>query len=433
MRIKNKKKSTAQQGQGRNKPCDNKTFARSFAGLLTPLIPKNQNEPDISTKQGAPLAHLEYNKELSLKNKGLALFWQKNNLPETPEAIIASPRPRHYRTTSKRKTVLRGSKMFFIFGKKLRPNQRDPFQESILEPIEHTRIFSFLQKRLSEPAFKLLAGHLNYIIIRGNYDERAVIFNVDTLNGPLVRKIKIISKQLQNFPDKITAAYIFPDPTCSDYYLENRRPADLLNFKKLFGKTNLTVCFDKYRLNYHPTSFSQVNESMVPIMLNMAHELLSAASSKKLLDLYCGYGLFSHFLAPYFKNVVGIDAEGPSIRSAITNIKLNKKSRNTKFIAHRITGKIDSFLPPPATPETIILDPPRQGPHPDVIASLAHRNPAQVLHIFCGVDQIPMALKEWHDNGYHPHRIVPLDMFPGTANLEILILLQRYDNDDMRK
>ncbi len=402
-----------------------KTGRRTFTDFVIPLIPKpEESGAKITSLQGALLAHLQYTNELALKNKALRLFWRHNRLPGTPESALASPRPRNYRTTSKRKTVLHKTNLYFIFGKKLHPSQKTPFQESPLEPLEHTTIYNFLQKELSGTKFKLLANHLNYIVIRGSYKERAVIFNIDTLNGPLIHKIKIIANKLRNLTEKIIAAYIYPDPSHSDYYLENRRPANLLNFKKLFGKANLTVSYNGCRLNYHPTSFSQVNESIVPIMLNKTREMLAPDSGERLLDLYCGYGLFSHFLASDYKKVLGIDAEGPSIRSAIANSKINSASSHTRFIAHKITDHLNQVLPPSAMPETIILDPPRQGPQKNVVSMLCRRKPQQVLHIFCGVDQIPSALQEWRDNGYRPCRVVPLDMFPGTANLEILILLQ---------
>ena len=426
MRTKQYKLSANKVSKTQIKYIDKKLPPAEFANLLIPLIPKSQEQlAKVTTLQGAPLGHLEYPKELDIKNHALALFWQRKNLSGKPESVIASPRSRNYRTTSKRKTVLRGSTLYFIFGKKLRPTQAAPFQESPLEPVEHTHIFSFLQSKLSEPAFKMLAGHLNYLIIRGNYDERAVIFNVDTLNGPLVHKIKIIAKHLQSLAENVVAAYIYLDPSHSDYYLESRRPTDPVSFKKLFGKTNLSVKYANCRLNFHPTSFSQINESMVPVMLNKAHELLSPTPEMRLLDLYCGYGLFSHFFAADYKQVIGIDAEGAAIRSAIANSKINSASRNTRFIPNRIAESLASVLPAVTIPETIILDPPRQGPKDNVISSLSFRNPKQVLHVFCGVDQIPSSLREWQDNGYLPIRIVPLDMFPGSANLEILILLQR--------
>ena len=262
------------------------------------------------------------------------------------------------------------------------------------------------------------------MIIRGNYTEQAVIFNVDALNGPIVRKLKMLAEHLQKLNTTVTAAYIYLDPSKSDYYLEERQPANLLNFKKIFGKGHLSVSHLDNRYSFHPTSFSQVNESMVPIMLEVTNELLTPSFDEDLLDLYCGYGLFSHNMAAGYGNVLGIDAEGPSIRSAMLNKKMNKFSGKTRFQAARITDISIEKIRPPAANETILLDPPRKGPAEGVIASLCKRSPQKVLHIFCGVSQIPESIKQWYNNGYTIDRIVPLDMFSGSANLEILILFK---------
>lgn len=410
---------------GKNKPFrTGKTEAVTFAGLLKPLTPAPISPQAAVNQYSSPLAHLDYEQELTIKNQGLALFWQQYQLPGTPEPIIASPRRRRYRTTSKRKTVLKGNRLFLLFNDRALRSQKKPFLVSPLEPQGHGRIYEFLQKKISEPPFKLVAAHLNYLIIRGSYEEHAVIFNVDTLNGSLVRKLKIIADHLQKFYPKVTAAYIYPAAD-SEYYLEERQPADLLHFKKLFGKADLVASHHPCRYFYHPTSFSQVNESMVPKMLAMATEMLAPQPREQLLDLYCGYGLFSHFLAPQYKQVLGIDSEGPSIRAAISNKKVNPGSRNSRFLARKITEKSVQEIPFPThqAVESILLDPPRMGPMAGVIAALAQRNPHRVLHIHCGVDQIPASVEQWQQNGYQVDRIVPLDMFPGSANLEVLILL----------
>ncbi len=404
-----------------------KPAAVTFAGLLRPLINKPARPQAPVTLQSSPLAHLDYQEELKIKNQALALFWKHFRLPGKPEPIIASPKPRSYRTTSKRKTIFKGNTLYLLFNDRALRSQKKPFVESPLEPREHGRIFEFLQQKISEPAFKLVAGHLNYLIIRGNYTERAVIFNVDTLNGPLVRKLKLLAGHLQKLPETVSSAYIYPDPSCSEYYLEEGQPSDILQFKKLFGKTDLNVSHHGRRYSYHPTSFSQVNEAMVPAMLDMAQTLLEPDPTGTLLDLYCGYGLFSHFLAPGYKQVVGIDAEGPSIRAAISNKKSNPASKKARFLSRRITARSVAKIPLPDDlgAETILLDPPRQGPQEGVIAALSRREPQKVLHIHCGLDQIPDSLRQWKQYGYKVQRIVVLDMFPGTAGLEVLILLSR--------
>lgn len=397
----------------------------TFAGILRNLTPQPSRPVNRVTLQAAPISHLPYDDELKLKDAALSRFWTNKGLPLSPESVIPSPRPRGYRTTSKRRTFIRGAQLYLSFGDKLSRLQKKPFLESPLEPPEHTRTYLFLQKKLSEPTYKLVASHLNYLIIRGNYKEIAVIFNIRKMNGPLVRKLKMLGEHLQKMSAPVTAAFAYLDPTGSDYYFERRRPDDKMQFKKLFGSAHLEVQQGKCRFHYHPTSFSQVNESVVPKMLEKTRELLDPSQNERLVDLYCGYGLFSHFLAPDYQQVTGIDAEGPSIRAAQTNIRLNKTSRKCRFLARRITPKaINDLLPLTTAPLALILDPPRLGPQRGVIEEIIARQPGKILHIFCGVDQIPDSLGEWQANGYQVEKIVPLDMFPGTANLEILILMR---------
>jgi len=164
---------------------------------------------------------------------------------------------------------------------------------------------------------------------------------------------------------------------------------------------------------------------MVPVMLDKVLDLLSPATGDTLLDLYCGYGLFSHFLATSYRQVLGVDSEGPSIGAATENSRLNKNGGSPKFLARRITAKLfEQEIQALFSSGTVLLDPPRQGPQNGVIPAISQYGPQKVLHVFCGVDQIPASLKEWQVNGYQVRHVVPLDMFPGTANLEILILLE---------
>ncbi len=395
-----------------------------FTNLVKALTPEVKQTLESKIPYNAPLAVLDYPGELVVKQKALQRFWNQHALPGHPGPLVASPKPRQYRTTSKRKAKLQGGILYLHFGERLPKFQKVPFLPSPLEPAAHTAIYRFLQQRLSQPAFRLVAGHLNYLIIRGNYEKRAVIFNVDEVSGPLIHKLKILAKGLQGLPEEVNAAFVYPDPSHSKYYLESRRPTDILKFKKLFGPNQLSLTIGNTYL-FHPTSFSQVNESIILPMLKVVRKLLKPdADSNRLLDLYCGYGLFSHYLAPDYKEIIGVDAEGPSIRAAAANSRHFKIGGRRRFLARHISAQaLDDLLPPALGAESILLDPPRQGPLAGVISALCRRRPQRAAHIFCGVDQIPASLKEWQGNGYRLKEIVPLDMFPGSANLEVVVLL----------
>jgi len=71
-------------------------------------------------------------------------------------------------------------------------------------------------------------------------------------------------------------------------------------------------------------------------MLAKARELLEPKPDETLLNLYCGYGLFSHFLAPSYKQVLEIDGECPAIRSAIFNKSSIPLQRRPTFWPFRL-------------------------------------------------------------------------------------------------
>lgn len=398
--------------------------AITYAGILKEILKKeNAGRNNAGTE---PLANLDYSKELEIKNKALKDYWKVKNLPGQPLALKPSPKGRFYRTTTKRKVIHKDGKYYFLFGDNDEIPQNYFVNQSLLEPEEHYHIYDFVSQKINTGAYKLLGEKLNYIIIRGNYSEFTVIFNVHTLNAAIVNKLKLMAETLNKAELKIISVFIYLDPTRSEYYLENERPRDVINFKKLFGPDKIFLKFNNKKYSYHPTSFSQVNESMIPIFLNEAKSLLKSADTARLIDLYCGYGLFSLFLAEDFSEVLGIESEGESVNSAIHNSAYAKERKRIKFLPKRITGNNLAQLLPEQTgvDEFYLLDPPRQGLDNGVIKTIASRHPARVLHIFCGIERIKEELQEWEKNHYKVKTITPLDMFPGTPNLEILILLE---------
>ena len=198
-----------------------------FEQAIAHQIPGYTKEAD--SLHGESLAMLDYKDELKVKNDALEEFWDVNRLAGNPQKVIASPMPRGYRTTSKRRVSMRPGNLQF------------DRQESMLEPEEHNKIYDFLFEKLITPAYKPLAYALNWIIIRGTYQYRVVIFNIKKIDASVVRKLKLISEALQASPFHVTAAHAYVDTTESDYYLESKRPTEGLNFKQLYGPREMSL------------------------------------------------------------------------------------------------------------------------------------------------------------------------------------------------
>lgn len=388
----------------------------NFSECVRALMPASTRN-----RAGEFLADMEYGAELELKDRALATFWREHRLPGKPELVQGSPMPRAYRTTTKRRVFWDAGQVTLDFSDLA---VSGACADSVLEPAEHNAIYQLLHEKLSSTAFVALAKALNWIIIRGTYQFRVVVFNVCKMDASVVRKLKQISAYLQASPLKVTAAHVYFDPTRSDYYLEALRPAEGLQFKQLYGPAQLVLDCKDYRLKYPVTGFSQINESMVPLMLERARALLRPEPQHRLLDLYCGYGLFSFGLGKGLRSTVGVEWEGPSIECARESARFMKRG-GMQFIAGRIDATFAATrLPAPDGPEVLLLDPPRKGTDDGVIHALAKRHPERVLHIFCGTDEIPRELALWAAAGYTPVTVEPIDMFPGTPGLETLVLLE---------
>ena len=72
----------------------------AFSRLVAERLPMRPLTPHASRGEG--LVHLDYETEIVIKKDALAAFWREARLPMRPEALVPSPRPRGYRTTTTR-------------------------------------------------------------------------------------------------------------------------------------------------------------------------------------------------------------------------------------------------------------------------------------------------------------------------------------------
>lgn len=369
-----------------------------------------------------PLAGLEYENELELKNRAFEKFLKMHGIKHSPATIAASPKSRNYRTTTKRRVYCNREGIGLGFS---RPVNAGVVAESLLEPKEHQAVYIFLQKVLSDKTFSSLARALNWLIVRGDYERQFLILNFYKMDSSIVRKLKHLSEILQK--EKLTVgAMTYFDPSRSDYYLETERPVKGVHIKHLFGSKLLGLKINDILMRYSPTGFSQVNESILPHMLDLAEKMLCPEENDTLLDLYCGYGLFSHTIGQKCQKVTGVELSTDAVNSAREISKRLKTEQRMKFISEKIDAAfVRDKLHEPRQRELVLLDPPRKGCEPGVISELAKRNPKRVLQIFCGTDAVPGELKLWQKNEYKIKTIQAIDMFPGTPNLETMVLLER--------
>ena len=381
------------------------------------------------------LVPLDYADECRVKTDAVRSFWQVHGLPaHLVPAIVPSPVPRGYRATSKRRVyVSRGGQLRFCMGYGA---EREETLRSALEPESHNEVYAWLRKMLVSPVYRAVGRSLNFIIIRGGSERLTLILNFFHLDAAVMHKTKLLADHVRAELPQVAAMFTFLDETRSEFYLESRA-AGAHPFKKLFGSEYLDLSAAGCKFLYPPSAFSQVNESILDAFLREAKKLLKPGPDSTMIDLFSGYGLFAVALGDTPERVVGMDFNGPAIHAASGNAAHNRPDADIEFIASAVTpSAIENKLPPcPADlygadeeqpeGELFILDPPRSGVRPNVIAAIAKRSPARILNIFCSADEVPNTLRAWKHNGYSPSAVRVFDMFPGSPNVETMVLLEK--------
>lgn len=415
---------------------------KTFSAILESLIPGVRASP---FSKPEPLAGLDYNLELRLKQQALEEFWKLNSLPGHPGLIVPSPMPRLYRSTSKRRVTTSFNKVYFLHpGEKPR---KSPFiSPSILEPQVHEKIFRLVHLRLSRREDEPLAAALNWVIIRDSDRGCVLILNTFRLDRAILRKAKQLTGWILEQCPEVLSVFVLYDPSHSEYYLEAGRektfsgPASTWKgrLRCLAGFPELYVEIEGHRLRFTPLVFSQINRSILPELIKTCRRMLGLEAgifrNIHLVDLYCGYGLLSFGIGSRCGSVTGIELAGPAIESARQNyarlsVKKDKSIPTMRFTEGRITSgmikRVFQEFHKLNRDINVILDPPRQGTEKGVIRAIAGFHPAKILHIFCGTDRIPAETIEWQKAGYRPYQAVVLDLFPGTANIETLTVFSK--------
>jgi tRNA/tmRNA/rRNA uracil-C5-methylase (TrmA/RlmC/RlmD family) len=409
------------------------------------LIPNSANRPlsqgECQTPDGkrCTLCHagrLDYQEELAFKKQAILAWWNELGLSQPLDSIVPSPFGRYFRTVTKRKAFHSGrSTQLGLIGVDAVKKSAYPISVSrcAVEPQNHAVVYRTVQEFLTRREEQEFAESLSYVIVRGDTNEVAVIFNVTDFPRSLQHPINALSRLLTQREPSVKSVFVYSGDERSDYYLgrpaTGTEKASKIALRKIFGFSGLYHTVNGKRLFYSPLSFSQTNHSILNDFVCTVEGMLQLDREDHLLDLYCGYGLFSLTLADRIHSAMGVDIAMESIHEAESNAQ-RLKIMHTRFVKNDITAEaIERLLRRGGAPRghhlKIILDPPRNGTRPGVIEAIATSSAQRIVHIFCNTEIVKQELDIWSAQGYRVDRAVTVDMFPGTNEIETVVALTR--------
>ncbi len=260
---------------------------------------------------------------------------------------------------------------------------------------------------------KTQKGILRHIVVRSTTGGTMAVV---VTNGELPQKEKLI--------DMLKAAV--PDLQSIIHNINDR------DTNVIMGDINKTIWGSAYTLerlckldfSVSAESFLQVNTEQACKLYDIAIDSLEIKPTELAVDLYCGIGTITLMLAKKSAKAIGIEIVDSAIHDAAENAVRNGLS-NVEFICATAESALPKLVASGIRIDALSLDPPRKGVDIKALEAIIQSGVQRITYVSCNPATLARDCKILCSAGYEIRMIQPVDMFPMTAHVETIVLLQR--------
>lgn len=264
-------------------------------------------------------------------------------------------------------------------------------------------------------------GILKYLVARKSFTTKEILVGIVTAQEHIPHP-KDLSKRLHNhITDRIGKSGKYGKLVGIIQNINLRHTSMALGREEnlLWGRPYINESIGKYRFRVGLSTFLQVNPSQTPSLYNLILDEIEKGS--RVIDAYSGIGTISLWLSGVAKEVIGLEENPNSHKTAIEALKNNHIS-NVKFRKGRVSETLPMLLAQDYS--TVVLDPPRSGLGEEVALELANSRIQKIIYVSCD----PISLRDdvrILSKNYYLSSLQPVDMFPKTDHLETVAVLNR--------
>lgn len=192
----------------------------------------------------------------------------------------------------------------------------------------------------------------------------------------------------------------------------------------LRGETTVLDRVGRLETLFPPGAFTQAHARQTARLQELVRAALAdlpAHESLHLVDLYAGVGTFGLALADLVRETTLVEAfVDAADASRASARRLGRQVRVLGVPSEQALGE----MPDDIGPLAVVVDPPRTGLAGVVLRVLALRQPALVAYVSCAPQTMARDLAVLANHGLVAERVTPVDMMPGTDQVEALALLR---------
>ena len=191
-----------------------------------------------------------------------------------------------------------------------------------------------------------------------------------------------------------------------------------------WGEPELIETVNELTFAISPLAFFQTNTSAAGLLYRSVVEMAELGPKDLLLDAYCGAGAIALYAAPQVARVVGVE----SVRDAIWDARANARSNgidNATFLAAAMPQGLALARAAAGGAFTrVIIDPPRGGMDKRSLNGLIALRAPTFIYVSCNPATLARDLQTMTAAGYVVDRVQPIDLFPHTYHVEVVVRLR---------
>ena len=192
------------------------------------------------------------------------------------------------------------------------------------------------------------------------------------------------------------------------------------------ASARLEETLGRFHFSASPAPSSRSTRRSAEVLYNAAKDAVKEGGKKFPLglDLYCGVGTLTLWLADVFPRILGVEENKDAVSDAYANAERNRV-RNARFKA----GRAESVLPKLArelpADTCVVVDPPRVGLSQPVRRFLTDKKIKRLVYVSCDPATFARDAGFLSHSGYRLRRVQPVDLFAQTSHVELVGLMDR--------
>ena len=198
------------------------------------------------------------------------------------------------------------------------------------------------------------------------------------------------------------------------------------SFRTRGGRDTIMERVGDLKLVFPAGVFSQANPFTARKLYDRVYELAALKGGETVLDLYCGVGPISLYLAVAARQVWAVDDSELSITTAKQNARRNGRG-NCRFIAGDVATTLTQLTKDLPRIDLMVLNPPRKGIKAAALEAVLAAGAPRIIYVSCEPRSLARDLDRLVAANYRVEQIQPFDMFPQTEEVETLVLLRKND------